>query len=222
MAANGADGSHENTQRVRKVELRSAPTKIGENVLVQIILQARGDENAVGFSFQFDPGALAFKGARLGAPTREATLFVNDQHDGRVGIALALPINTSFPRGEHRVVELEFEVLETASPGETPITFDDYPVLREVASVTAEVLETRYADVTIPIRARRGLSVVRVEPGGPVRIQLKGKQGVTYAIEASDDLIQWTVVHEVTVDGSATEWIDAVANRERRFYRVRP
>src|ERR1041385_4042035 len=64
----------------------------GTNCL-SIVLEARGGENALGFSLCYDTNQLIFLSARRGSAAGGATLNVNANQAtrGRVGCALALP-----------------------------------------------------------------------------------------------------------------------------------
>jgi len=67
---------------------------------VQIV--ARGQENALGFSLQFDPTRLSFVDVALSSSAPgEATLITNPNqaNNGRVGVLVALPTGAAFPSG---------------------------------------------------------------------------------------------------------------------------
>lgn len=57
---------------------------------------------------------------------------------------------------------------------------------------------------------------------GGVQVSLRGMVGATYVIEASDDLLSWIAVGELTnVNGEAVFMDSAAAGLARRFYRAR-
>ncbi|HZJ46426.1 MAG TPA: IPT/TIG domain-containing protein [Pyrinomonadaceae bacterium] len=124
-----------NTRVVRVVNGSVLP---GQNVVVSIQLDSQGDENALGFSINFDPTKLTYVlgSATNGADAAAATLLVNDSQAalGRVGIGESLNPNVSFPAGTRELVKLTFTAAN--SVGSTSVGFGDQPIAREVVSKT--------------------------------------------------------------------------------------
>ena len=82
----------------------------GADVDVPVELTGFGDENAVGFSVQFDPAQITWRSATLGAGAAGGTLNVNEQSAaaGRVGLAVTRLAGQTFSAGVSSVATLRF------------------------------------------------------------------------------------------------------------------
>lgn len=115
---------------------------------VSVACSARGDENAFGFSVNFDPAQWRFVSVASGADTRDATIFVNARQsaNGRIGVAMALPPNRKLPAGARQVAVLTFRPRSGNIPPSFPaIEFTDSPVAREVVDMNAKRLRASFA-----------------------------------------------------------------------------
>jgi hypothetical protein len=112
---------------------------------IPIEIEARGNENAFGFSLVFDPSKLSFVAARISDNLGVGTLHMNKlaAEKGQVGIAVALPAGTSLGPGKHQLVVLTFRALSDNQRSNL-ITFGDKPVAREVVDVNANAVKTRF------------------------------------------------------------------------------
>jgi N-acetylneuraminic acid mutarotase len=108
-----------------------------------IEMDARGDENALGFSLQFDPSEWSFVSAATGRDAAGATLHVNATQAarGRIGVVLALPAGQRLEAGARQVVIVRL----AARGGRGAIEFSDYPVKREVVDAEANVTPSAFA-----------------------------------------------------------------------------
>jgi hypothetical protein len=95
-------------------------------------LQGRGDENAVAFTLEFNPGELQFIGYAL---DYSATMQINKSERGRIGFALALPPGKAFGV-EGGIVALHF--LRLARNNLPFIQFADGAVKGEIVTLNAE------------------------------------------------------------------------------------
>jgi len=86
----------------RQLIVANAVVLPGQTGKVNVRLEAQGDENALGFSLSFDPAALSYTDASLGAGAGGATLYVNAAQvsQGRLGFVLSRFPYTR-PWGEH-------------------------------------------------------------------------------------------------------------------------
>ena len=116
------------SSRVLRIENVTA-SAAGQLVLVPIELEAQGNENALGFSLNFNPAMLSFSSAAVGADATGATLNVNaaQASNGRLGLALALPAGQIVSPGTAVLVQIGFTVLPAAS-GTASLSFGDQPV----------------------------------------------------------------------------------------------
>ncbi|MEP7337208.1 MAG: proprotein convertase P-domain-containing protein [Acidobacteriota bacterium] len=111
--------------------------------ILSVQLTAFGDENALGFSLNFDPQAWRFVAARAGRDALAATVIVNasETAQGRVGILLALPSGQSLRAGEREAVVLQFTPRRRAVL--LNARFGDVPVATSLVDSTARPLSVR-------------------------------------------------------------------------------
>ncbi|MCI0347979.1 MAG: hypothetical protein L0Z53_01010, partial [Acidobacteriales bacterium] len=116
---------------------------------ISVALDARGNENALGFSLRFDPSRWRFVSATAGSDANGATLNINENHAaiGRIGIALSFPSEKTFAAGVRELVIVKLAAKSSLAENSAAIAFDDYPVAREVADEQANSLTTRFAGV---------------------------------------------------------------------------
>ncbi|GDY21177.1 hypothetical protein LBMAG56_25230 [Verrucomicrobiota bacterium] len=122
----------------REVRVVNATGVAGQSVSVTLQLAAQGDENALGFSVNFDPAKLAFTSAVLGSGAAGATLNANTNQAaaGRLGIGIALPANQRFTAGTVTLLTLTFQSA-VGSAGQTAIGFGNVPIRQEVSDALA-------------------------------------------------------------------------------------
>ncbi|MGH9935416.1 MAG: cohesin domain-containing protein, partial [Blastocatellia bacterium] len=127
--------------------------------LLIVECDARGDENAFGFSLKFDPALWRFVSASVGRDANGSSLYVNSTQAarGRVGFALALEAGASLPAGARQIAIARFQSLSGRGAG--AIEFGDLPVRREAVDARANSLP-----VTFPRQRER-----RNEIGSPHR-----------------------------------------------------
>lgn len=135
-------------------EFTLAPDKefrTGQNGQITVKLAAEGNENALGFSLQFDPARLQLVSATVAGNLSGASLNINDTQStaGRLGFVLAVPAGQSFPAGNVALVQLTFGALATT--GVTTLQFGDQPVFREIVDATAQELAATYAAAQITV-----------------------------------------------------------------------
>ncbi len=138
------------TRSVRVVNATALP---GSAASVSIELVAQGNENAIGFSLNFNPSVLGNPQATLGSGATGASLNTNaaQASQGRFGAAMAMPAGQSFSAGVRQLVTVNFAVASGAAAGATPIGFGDQPVAREVAGVNANVLPADFLPGSVTV-----------------------------------------------------------------------
>ena len=133
-------------------EARSVRASAGDEGAVTVELEARGDENALGFSLVFDPTRFRFVSARAGDGARGASLNVNDRQAarGRLGFALALPAGQTLAAGPQQVVVVTLAPL-SGGGAVAAVGFGDLPIAREVVDAEARVLTSAWAAGARPL-----------------------------------------------------------------------
>jgi hypothetical protein len=142
-------------------------------ITLPISLVALGNENALGFSLNFDPTLLTFSSVSQGADASGATVFYNSlqQSNGRVGIVVSLSSGATFAAGTQQVAVVTFQVGTIASSTVTPITFGDSPTVRQISDAAANSLPGTY------VAGSASLTQTMFE--GDVSPRPIGDQGVT-------------------------------------------
>jgi uncharacterized protein (TIGR03437 family) len=138
----------QNTREIRVVSTNATP---GQNLTVALELVSQGDENAVGFSLNFNPAHLTFQNASLGTGVLAGTSFFvnpNAVASGRLGLTLALPPDQNFPAGVRQVLTVSFSAAATAT-GNTALSFGDDPARRDVSDVNGNSLASLYTAGTV-------------------------------------------------------------------------
>jgi len=131
----------------RQARLVSLSLPRGRGRAYAVEFDARGDENAIGLSLEFEVSWLGFKSVSRSGGLGGAVVIVNDTHSaqGRVGLALALPAGQSFKAGRQRVLVLEFEARGGGPAAGGGVGFGDFPIARQVVDVGAAELATTWA-----------------------------------------------------------------------------
>lgn len=125
-------------------------TQIGLTNIVKVLLNAQGNENAVGFSLAFDSQLMRFMGAAVGSGASGASMNVNSSQatNGAVGVALVMPFGQKIVSGIQECVRLSF--VPVAS-GNSSLIFTDSPIVREISDDTANALSTTFVNSNISV-----------------------------------------------------------------------
>jgi hypothetical protein len=145
---------------VREVRVSSATAVHGLTVTVPVILESLGDENALGFSVTFDPTVFQYYSASKGSAAGSATLNVNPNQAGKVGMTLALPTGSMFAAGSREVARVTFTAIAPVSSN-APIGLGDQPVLRAISDVGAGELSAIYTAGSVFVNPKPSLSVAQ-------------------------------------------------------------
>lgn len=154
----------------RIVRIAPASGAPGSVVNATVELLAQGDENALGFSLDFDPAVLSYTQTELGAGALGASLNLNTTQtaQGRLGIALAAPTGQTFAQGARRLVVVSLTIASGATAPSTAINFGDQPVARAIVDVNANTLVADYVPGLVMITSgAAGIEAdVSPRPGG--------------------------------------------------------
>ncbi len=142
-----ADASFAHARAVRVV---NATLQRGQTGALAVEIEAEGEENAFGFSLEFDSTVLSFVSATVGGTLGNALLNVNagQAAGGRVGFALALPAGETLRAGKQTLLSVRFTALTSSSAASTAVRFGDQPIRRQLADANAATLAASYEDGT--------------------------------------------------------------------------
>ncbi|HWD94472.1 MAG TPA: immunoglobulin domain-containing protein [Verrucomicrobiae bacterium] len=131
----------------------------GTPLTLPVTLQSQGNENAIGFSLNFDPTVLKYSSTAKGSAAASATLDVNSNQvaAGILGVALALPAGNSFATGSQEVVRVNFMALTSTT--NSSVTFSDAPVLRSLSDPLANELSANYSNAAVVVNPPPVLSI---------------------------------------------------------------
>jgi uncharacterized protein (TIGR03437 family) len=136
----------------RTVLARATTLQRGQINAVPLLLDAAGNEQALGFTVNYDPALLSFY--RATAPNG-TTLTLNAKHAGKLGVLLALPPGKTFEAGQQSLVTLEFIPNGGEETVTTRLSFGDQVVTSEVADAAATTLSgLSFAEATLTISGR--------------------------------------------------------------------
>lgn len=133
----------------RIVRLGCGSANPGGQLQVPVELVSQGDENALGFSLNFDPNILSNPQIARGNAAGSALLNINSGQvgQGRIGVALALPSGQTFSTGARQIAVVTFSVANTTAVN-TSIDFGDTPIRRQVSNANAQTLTATYQGCT--------------------------------------------------------------------------
>jgi hypothetical protein len=148
---------------------------VGGVVSLPIELLSQGDENALGFSLNFDQTILSNPQVTLGSSAAAAALNTNlsQAGQGRIGLALALPSGQGFAAGTRQLAVVSFNIAASTT-AVTNMTFGDVPIARQVSNVSAQAVPASY----------QGCSAIVINTGyeADVTPRPNGKGNATVAI----------------------------------------
>ncbi len=142
--ANAAQSGRE----IRAVNTTASP---GQSLTVALELNSQGDENAIGFSLNFNPALLSYQSSNLGNGVPAGAAFfinANAAASGRIGFALALPAEQKFQAGTRQVFTMIFNVANNAS-GNSTLSFGDDPARRDVADINGNSVTCNFRAGTV-------------------------------------------------------------------------
>ena len=140
-------------ESLRQVRALDNSFASGRSNSIPIQLDARGDENALGFSLLFDARRWQYVATTVGKDASRASLQINTNQvvRGQLGFTLTLPPGEAILAGQHEVLVLTLAPL-TGSPngsdGTGVLSFSDEPVVREVVSAQASDLPAAFVTET--------------------------------------------------------------------------
>lgn len=116
------------------------PSLNGDTITVPINLDGTGDENSLGFTLDFDATLFEFDSSDAGTDATSATIVINSGTDGKVGVLVILPFNTTFSAGDNHLLDLEFTLATTATAGTSSLSFSSTPVTQQVTEADADIV----------------------------------------------------------------------------------
>ena len=160
----------------RQLRVGDAVFVRGQANALSIVLDAAGDENAVGFTLNFDPARVRFEWVDLAAELAERPEFEGlslrlapeRAAQGMIGVAMALPPGRVFPAGSAALLTFAFTVPADGTANTTTFSLDDSLVTREIAGASAQRLCAEFYDATIPFTPEVTLAPVLTSLDPPV------------------------------------------------------
>ena len=148
------------------VSVASASGTAGQLVTVPIVLLANGNENGLGFSLNYSPTLLTNAGVNLGSGAIGASLIVNPNQAGTIGVGVALPSGTTFAAGTQQVAVISFVAAVSATNYSTPLSFGDQPTERLLSDAKANPLPVNFTAGTLTLAPSSFEADVAPRPNG--------------------------------------------------------
>ena len=138
------------TKRIVKID--SSHLVSDQKTTIPIILDSLGNENALGFSINFDSAKVRIDQVGLGTDVSNATLLVNTNALalGQVGVIISLPSGRSFRSGSQEIISLTLTPIGQET-GVMALGFGNQPVFQEIADLHANVLESNFQASSLEI-----------------------------------------------------------------------
>ena len=144
----------------------------GQRITIPIILLANGNENAIGFSINFSPNLLTNAGVALGSGAASASLVVNPNQTGKIGVGVALPSGTTFAAGTQEVAEVSFIAAASATNFNVALTFGDQPTKRLLSDANAISLPVNFTGGQIALARSAFEADVAPRPNGDGQVDI--------------------------------------------------
>jgi hypothetical protein len=209
---------------LRRLSVSNSAIEQGRTNVVRVMLDALGDENALGFSLRYNTNLLSFVEARVGSAATRALLNVNSAHAGSLGIALAMSPGETISAGRGLVVEILMRAAAgRTNPVSTTMALVDQPISREIDDAEAKLLPAHYSDGTLTVTSGSALlfEKVQMDPAGHLGVTVIGQEGVVWMLEMSSDLKQWQSIGTLTNVAGRVNYLDSTSGFSgHRFYRA--
>ncbi len=194
----------------------------GGFVRVPVQMQGLGNEHAVSFSLQFDPGLLSGPRITNAPPGAAIVLDTNGLAIGTLGAAIALPEAGTFATGNVTVAEFIFVAAPGTGPVETFAGFGAAPVARTVTDTNGMALPALFVSGLIELAPLRIIAGTETNGNFSLSFSAGGEHGAgeRYVVEASEDLFNWGPLATNSPVNGLFEFSDPSA-LPHRFYRVR-
>jgi hypothetical protein len=222
LSAGVQKDGHLDAPGTRSLNVGNATAISGLTTKLAVSLASQGDENALSFSLSFDPKAFQYSSVSLGSAAAGAALNVNTKQlaTGSLGLALALPIGSSFSAGTCEVVKVSL-VPASSATGNYAVQFSDQPVPRGASDPSANKLTASYVAGTVTVN---GLPQLTIAPSdGSVTITWPA-WAAGFALQTCDGSSfsagAWTnVVTALQTNGSNVE-VTLPVSGDAQFFRL--
>ena len=192
----------------------------GTTNTVAVHLNAQGDENALGFSVNFDPTLLQFANVVLGSGASGAVLNVNSSQaaSGRVGVAVGASPGNALAAGDLEIARLTL-ISSFYGSNSVNASFGDQPILREVADANATTESASYSGASftatgLPLPA---LSAMLSD----TNIVLSWPLSTGFNLESASPLgTNWVLVTDPATTNGSTVVLTQAISADQVFYRL--
>lgn len=154
------------------VSVGSASGTAGQLVTVPIVLLANGNENGLGFSLNYSPALLTNAGVTLGSGASGASLVVNPNQAGAIGIGVALPSGSTFAPGTQQVAVVSFTSAVAATGYSTTLSFGDQPTSRALSDAKANQLPVNFTGGQVTLSRSSFEADVAPRPNGDGKVDI--------------------------------------------------
>jgi hypothetical protein len=170
------------------VRINDAVTAPAQPVTVEIEADSQGTENSFVFSISYDTAVVSNPIVAFGTDMQTGTISSDTSQPGLVGISVSLPPGQALQAGTRQIVTIQFDVADQQD-GNSPLTFGDTPMVRDIRDTSSGVITGSYDDGLLTILGpTAGPAVVggyvtnQSGYGIPnVRVSVSGSSGATFS-----------------------------------------
>lgn len=153
----------------REVRIGTAAGLPGQRVSIGVEIVATGNENAIGFSLNFEPRILSSPVVAIGSGLAGGIINTNASgaDAGMIGVAVALPANQTIQPGVRQLITVTFNIPNNVSSAESKVHFGDVPVVREVVDRNAARLDATFTPGSVKIITYISKPQILIVPASP-------------------------------------------------------
>ena len=188
-------------------DLRIVQTSIVGNTLnLSLEYEAVGNENAFGFSVNFDPAVLGSPAAALGSGVSGGTMLFNNLQaaQGRLGFALALPSPNTVAASVRQLATLSFTILKVGV--NTQLSYGHQPVGIEIVGADTTVLPAPDTATPLTVAINNPVpTLTSIDPASAIASGGSFSLTVNGTNFNDTSVVKWNGVSRVTTLVNATQ-----------------
>lgn len=163
FAASGFVAESANAQRI--IRATNGAANPGQNVSINVQIDAQGNESSTSFTLTFNPAILTNPQVTPGnGVPAGSNLGTNTSQVGQGNLGVLVDSTNTYAAGTRNIINVTFTIAPGATLGLTPVGFSSTPTGQSVSSSTGALLPTTYNPGTIQV----GSTAAGVEVSGRV------------------------------------------------------
>lgn len=197
MAASGFVADSVNAQGNRIIRATNGAANPGQNVTINVQIEAQGNESSASFTLNFNPAILTNPQVALGNGVPQgANLGTNLSQVAQGNIGVLVDSTNTYAAGTRNILNVTFTIAPGATLGLTPVGFGSSPTGQSLSSSTGALLPVTFTPGTVQVgstaagvevsgrvvtpdgRGIRNARVILTDPAGNQRIATTSSFGI--------------------------------------------